>query len=65
MLPHTVRERNRLNCWKIIPIPSRTSRSSRSVRPVISRPPTRDACPQVVGSSALISRTSVDFPAPE
>ena len=64
MLPHTVRERNRLNCWKIIPIPSRTSRSSRSWRVVISRPSMR-TLPEVVVSRALISRTRVDFPAPE
>ena len=64
MFDQTVFESNRLNCWKIIPMPSRMPRSSRSGMPVISRPSTV-MLPDVAGSSAFTRRTSVDLPAPE
>ena len=60
----TVFEPNRLNCWKIMPMPSRMPRSSRSGISVRSRPSTVMR-PDVAGSSAFTRRTSVDLPAPE
>ena len=63
-LPYTVRDVNRLNCWKIMPMPRRTCCSLRSDSPTISVPSTRME-PDVAGSSALTRRTRVDFPAPE
>ena len=43
MFDQTVFESNRLNCWKIMPMPSRMPRSSRSGMPVISRAVDGDA----------------------
>ncbi len=63
-LPHTVFDVKRLNCWKTMPMPRRSFRSSRSGRAWISRPST-ETVPAVGRSSAFTSRTSVLLPAPE
>ncbi|CPU64709.1 Uncharacterised protein [Mycobacteroides abscessus] len=59
-----MRDDSRLNCWNTIPMRERTSRTRRSGRPVMTCPSTTTS-PLVTVSSALTSRTSVDFPAPE
>ncbi|GAA4691978.1 hypothetical protein GCM10023215_31240 [Pseudonocardia yuanmonensis] len=63
-MPATVREENRLNCWKIIPTSARSARSPRSPSVPVSRPATVTV-PAVGSSSALTMRTNVLLPAPE
>ena len=62
-LSNTVAFCSRLNCWKIMPMFWRVSRSSRRDSVVRSRPPT-STLPASGRSSRLISRSSVDLPAP-
>ena len=63
-LPATVREANRLNCWKIIPVRRRMGRTCRSGRVEMSTPSTTTV-PEVTRSSPLIRRTRVLLPAPD
>ena len=64
MLPATVLDEKRLNCWKTMPIFLRIGCILASDRAVTSCPKTRTV-PEVGLSSSLISLTKVDLPAPE
>ena len=63
-LSKTVREDNRLKCWKIMPVLRRRARQPASLSPVTSSPSIRMR-PDVACSSPLTRRISVDLPAPE
>ncbi len=54
----------RLNVWKIIPMPERSSRNVRLPAPRTSTPSTRTD-PAVMGTKPLMARNNVDLPAPE
>ena len=62
-LSSTVLADSRLKCWKIMPMRRRSGCSSRSPRPVISRPSMKTA-PESGRSSPFRQRISVDLPAP-
>ena len=64
MFCDTVLVENRLNCWKIMPIFCLIGRNLLSFSAVMSVPSTVTV-PEVGRSSALISLTRVDLPAPE
>ena len=63
MLSRQVRCMSRLNCWKIMLMERRFSRSALGERAVMSSP-SMITWPEVGRSSRLMQRTSVDFPAP-
>ena len=63
MFLRQVRCMSRLNCWKIMLMDRRISRSARADRAVMSWP-SMITWPEVGFSSRLMHRTSVDLPAP-
>ena len=63
-LSYTVREDNRLKCWKIMPISLRALRKS-DLLSVVKSVPLTITEPDVGASSILMHRINVDLPAPD